>query len=388
MTPTAETEAFLSGQGISVPLSTIETELTRLWGPSAEGIDGSDPDHPTVTRLSLANLVVGCLGADSEQVRKALDTVLARHPCRAIVLRLTSDPVRRVSAEVAAQCALPAPGLPQVCSEQIILSAGPNALDLLPGAVRPLLESDLPMVVWWGGDPRPYWDLFRDLTDEATRLIPDFPDPAIDPDLIRLALDPAHSGNPFSRDIAWYGVTRWRELVAQFFDGVAGSESLARLTQVELSLAASSLEHPARAGAWLVAWLAGQLRWKPLTRTVVGPRIEAQFESPRGPVAASIDSILDPSVPYAQVRDVRLKAAGPNPASPNTRDESFRVTRIVGTPEVRIETSSAARCVLPRLVHASEWDEARRMAAALESRRFNPPYDNALPHLMWLMGCE
>jgi len=380
-----ESEAFLSGQGVPVPLSTIETELTRLWGPSTDGIDGAAPDHPTVTRLSLANLVVGCLGPDSEAVRQALDTVLARHPCRAIVMRLSNDPSRRISAEVAAQCSLPVPGLPQVCSEQIILSAGPSAVDLLPGAVRPLLEPDLPMILWWGGDPRPYWNLYQDLADEATRLILDFPDPECDPELIRLACDPARSGNPMTRDIAWFGVTRWRELIAQFFDDAAGMAALRRLKRVEFTLAAPSLCRPARAGAWLLAWLAGQLGWKPESRIVDGSRIEARFQGPSGLVTATVQSTLDPSVPYSQIRDVLL-TAGPGPDPSNLTDDSFRVTRIVGTPEVKIETCSEARCMLPRLVHASEWDEARRMAAALESRRFNPPYVDAAPHLAWLLG--
>jgi glucose-6-phosphate dehydrogenase assembly protein OpcA len=382
----AETEAFLSGQGIPVPLESIETELTRLWGPSAEGVVGSAPDQPTVTRLSLANLVVACLGPESERVKKALDTVLARHPCRAIVMRSSSDPARRVSAEVAAQCTMPAPGVPQVCSEQIILNAGASAVDLLPGAVRPLLESDMPMVLWWGGDPRPNWALFRSLADEATLLIPDFDDPASDPEVVRLALDPARCGSPSSRDIAWFGVTRWRELVAQFFDGTEGQETLGRIKKVEVSVAAPTTDRPARAGAWLLAWLAGQLGWKPAARTARGGRLEAQFQGRHGPIAASVDSTLDASLPSAQVRDVHLTAA-PNPSSLDDGEERFRVTRIVGTPEVRLGICSAVRCALPRLVHATEWEDARRMAAALESRRLNPPYLSALPHLMWLMGC-
>ena len=64
------------------------------------------------------------------------------------------EPGRNVAAEVSALCHLPAPGLPQVCSERIVLRAGPQAGDLLPGAIRPLLEADLPFVLWWTDDPR------------------------------------------------------------------------------------------------------------------------------------------------------------------------------------------------------------------------------------------
>ena len=43
MLHTSATEAFLSGQGIPVPLESIEDELTRLWGPSAAGVAGKEP---------------------------------------------------------------------------------------------------------------------------------------------------------------------------------------------------------------------------------------------------------------------------------------------------------------------------------------------------------
>ena len=93
--------------------------------------------------------------ATVESLGPVLETVIARFPCRAIVLCWgRTIPSAEIAAEVSALCHLPAPGLPQVCSERIVLRAGPNAVDLVPGAVRSLLEADLPMVLWWTGDPR------------------------------------------------------------------------------------------------------------------------------------------------------------------------------------------------------------------------------------------
>ena len=109
-----------------------------------------------------------------------LETVIARFPAGRSWCCGSDDPGRRIAAEVSALCHLPAPGLPQVCSERIVLRAGPNAIDLLPGAVRPLLEAELPMILWWTGDPRPHEALFRDLADECSRLILDLPDPGAD----------------------------------------------------------------------------------------------------------------------------------------------------------------------------------------------------------------
>src|SRR5947207_439891 len=147
-------DAFLSGEGVPVDLHDIETELTRLWGPAAERAGGPVPERPNVTRIVLANLVVFSASADPGRLHAALDTVTTRFPCRTIVVRRGEEAGRTVAAEVSALCHLPAPGLPQVCSERIVLRAGPQAGDLLPGAIRPLLEADLPFVLWRTDDPR------------------------------------------------------------------------------------------------------------------------------------------------------------------------------------------------------------------------------------------
>ena len=125
MTETSS-DAFLSGQGIPVDPHDIETELTRLWGPAAERVGGPSPESPNVTRIVLANLVVASRLADAPRLDGVLDTLTTRYPCRAIVALRTDEPDRRVSAEVSALCHLPAPGLPQVCSERIVLRAGPG----------------------------------------------------------------------------------------------------------------------------------------------------------------------------------------------------------------------------------------------------------------------
>ena len=257
----ATSDAFLSGQGIPVEPGQIESELTRLWGPAAERAGGPDQESPNVTRIVLANLVVEAGPECPECLEAALDTVVARYPCRAIVLRRTSEPGRKVGAEVAALCHLPAPDKPQVCSERIVLRAGPEAVDLLPGAVRPLLEANLPFVLWWTDDPRTSPDLFRDLAVECSRLVLDMADPQAEPEALKFGLDP--SINPYMRDSAWFGITRWRELVAGFFDGPNAVDLISRITAIEVRAevpGASSAKVP-RVAAWLVAWLAGQLGW-------------------------------------------------------------------------------------------------------------------------------
>jgi glucose-6-phosphate dehydrogenase assembly protein OpcA len=318
-----------------------------------------------------------------------LETVIAQFPCRAIVLRGSADPERRIAAEVSALCHLPAPGRPQVCSERILLRAGPNAIDLVPGAVRPLLEAELPMILWWTGDPRRHEALFRDLADECSRLILDLPDPGADVEALRLGLDPAVC--PFSRDVAWFGLARWRELVAQFFDPPCPREALGRIDTVHITAFAPAAEanRTPRIAVWLAAWMAGQLGWKPQGRPGLSPSsaesaMHAEFLGPRGTITVRITTRPDHSgsISEPRVMGVTITAQGPE----GRGAELFSLVRpAIDSTSVRVDAESVELCRLPRLVEAPELEPARRIAAALESSRIDPPFQKALPIALWLL---
>jgi glucose-6-phosphate dehydrogenase assembly protein OpcA len=372
---TDSSDAFLSGQGIPVALANVDEELARLWGPAADREGGPDQERPTVTRLVLANLVVADLASDGSRTRELLELVARHYPCREIMLRHSDDPAREVRAEVSAVCHLPAPGLPQVCSEQIILSAGPQTLDLLPGAVRPLLETDLPLVLWWVGDPRPHRALFLDLADESSRLILDQPDPQPDVDALRTALD--LSVNRFGRDLVWFGITPWRELVAGFFDPPGAESALERLTSVRIEAVARPGDPTPRVALWLAAWLAGRLGWAPKTRLGEDAQVlAAVFDGPGGGIGVEFRTRRDPDVAMPHLLGVTLEAGS---------RESYRAVR-ANSAEVRLVVRGPGHDPLPRLIRVMEWDAVRRLAAALESARDDPPYRDALPVLLWLLG--
>jgi glucose-6-phosphate dehydrogenase assembly protein OpcA len=385
---TATSDDFLSGQGVPVELHDVETELTRLWGPAAEQIGGPDLENPHVTRVALANLVVMRRSADAARLQTVLGTVSARYPSRTIVLCRSDEPGRAIRAEISALCHLPAPSLPQVCSERIVLRSGPEGVALIPGAVRPLLEAELPFVLWWTEDPRTDEPLFRDLADECTRLILDLPDPGADPSAVRLGLDPAIC--PHSRDTAWFGLAGWRELVAQFFDPPCHHETLDRLDTVRIEALASTRQAPPRLAVWLAAWLAGQLGWTPIDHPERSEgRLSAQFRGPSGAVRVEIVTRASPSQDLAQLCSTTLTTRGSDDSDSDsdTGPETFRLIRVSdASPEVRLEIDSTAYCTLPRSVLAPELDAARRVSAALESSRNDPPFQKALPHALWLLG--
>jgi glucose-6-phosphate dehydrogenase assembly protein OpcA len=386
--PDATSVSFLEGQGIPVDLRNIETELSKLWGPAAEQIGGPELENPNVTRIVLANLVVECLDGDGETLGPVLETVIARFPCRAIVVLSSDDPERHINAEVSALCHLPAPGMPQVCSERIVMRSGPKAIDLIPGAVRPLLEADLPMVLWWTGDPRKHERLFRDLADDCSRLVLDLPDPGADAGALRLGLD--SSICRCSRDSAWFGLARWRELIAQFFDPRCNFESLKQIDAVHIEALSSDPAHPPRMAIWLAAWLAGQLGWKPQGQPLkpggVPDRVmRARFTGAAGEIA--VDIVTRP-LPAGQVVSPRLAGLTITTRAPRGA-ETFRLYRPApDSPAVRVEVEALNSCSLPRVIDAPELDPARRVAAALETSRLDPPFQNALPIALWLMEYE
>jgi hypothetical protein len=371
-------EAFLNGEGIPVALHQIEQALEDLWGPAADREGGPEHQNPTVTRLILSNLVVADLTNQPARLDPLLESLSRRYPSRIILLRTAPGVSRTLAADVAALCHLPTAGRPQVCSERIVLKAPSAAYDLLPGAIRPLLITDLPMILWWCGDTRPASDLFRDLADESSRLILDLPDPDADPLAVQEALN--LELNLFDRDLAWFGITPWRELVAQFFDPPGSEAALADLREIHLVAHTPRLAatRPPRVALWLAAWLAGQLGWQARSCRCDSPgHFTAVFQRPQGPVTFTIESIDQPGLAQPQLEYLNLQTATVG---------CFRLRRQSGSPEVIATTDSPRHDALPRLVRAPDWDDEHRLAAALESDRDDPPYRNALPHLLWMLS--
>jgi hypothetical protein len=79
---------------------------------------------------------------------------------------------------------------------------------------------------------------------------------------------------------------------------------------------------------------------------------------------------------------VTITARGPAGAGV----ETLRLSRTApDSPAICVEAETSDVCRLPRFVEAPELDPARRVAAALESARVDPPFQNALPIALWLL---
>lgn len=375
--------AVSEGGAFPVELAEVEQTLEQLWGPAAEKAGGPELDHPTVTRVVLANVVLVCLGPDRPGLAETIAALTTQYPSRLILVRPDESGGRKLSAEVSAQCHLPSPGRPQVCSEQIILRTGPEGLGLLPGAVRSLVESDLHSVLWWCDDPRSAPGLFEELAVEATRVILDLPDPGINPAALAAAVDADR--RMLIKDLAWVDLTPWRTMIADAIERSC-NHAFPKISSVRVRTIANPADRLPRAAAWLASWFAGQLGWEPFRspRPSASGRFEATMKSKDREIPILFEVERGETEATATIAEVGvgLEPIGESPRTLRLRCDGD------GTCEVHISAVGGGELGTPRLIRETSYDSSTRVSAALLTDRVDPPYRRALPVALWLLGVK
>ncbi len=263
------TTAFLSGVEVPVDALQIERELASLWKPASDLRGGEG----AVVRSCMSNLVAYLPHPEEwEAAQKLFQDVSSRHPCRTILLEVGELPTAtesnenqrsRLRASVTANCFSPlGGGNAPVCCEQITLRCQPEDVVLLPGGVTPLLVPDIPIFLWWTGDPG--CPLLVELAQNVDRVIINTRDDAIGKgrlsELARLAREEQVKEVV---DLGWRGLIRWREAIAKAFDAPALNPLLGHLDCVEVLWAlpegqmATSRAH--EESALLIGWIASRL---------------------------------------------------------------------------------------------------------------------------------
>jgi glucose-6-phosphate dehydrogenase assembly protein OpcA len=324
----------------------VEAELGRLWhqataetggeptrgnGTAADGLVITEKGAPQA-RTSVMNLIVTV--PDRVTSDRVLETLLGlgqRHPSRAIVLQ--ADPNadgEAIDARIGTHCRDGERGAGRTCFEQLALTVRGEAARHLGGIVAPLVIHDLPIEIWWPGDP-PFDDpVFNQLVEFGDRLVvnaSDFGDLPIG--LKRLAMIRRRAG---VGDIAWERLAPWHELTAQFFDAPRFRRYLPNLSRLIIKYAVDDgvasgpsgdgpvpvaevvpgVRSPA-AGALLYAgWIATRLAWKrassrePLTPDGRRLVLEGRYEM----VDVAIDPVPTAAIPPGELLSVRLRAFG------------------------------------------------------------------------------
>ena len=375
--------------GIPVDLRDIETELTKLWGPAAEQVGGPELENPHVTRIVLANLVVECLDGDGESLGPVLETVIARFPCRAIVVLRVRRP--RAPDHGRSLGALPlagpgsAPGLlradraarraegdrpaprrrPSVARGRLADGA---LVDRRPAEARAALSRPGRRVLAAGSRPaRPRRRRGR---------TPPGPRPG------HLPVQPRHRlVRPGSLARAGRAVLR----------------SPVQLREPETDrLGARSRPYrpirPVRPG-WPSGWWPGSPVSSAGSRKAARCNSAGDSESVSGansrarPATIAVDIVTRP-IPPGLPASPRL--AGVTITTRTTAREPRRSGSSVPRPTRRPSASrpSARLVLLAARDRRPRARPARRVAAALESSRLDPPFQKALPIALWLMDIE
>jgi glucose-6-phosphate dehydrogenase assembly protein OpcA len=266
----------------------VESELNRIWakqdltvpegGDSADSVAGG---RHLAARTSVMNLVVIARQPElAERGAATIQSLTGRHPSRTIVVQPADpDGPSWVDARIEAHCILPHEDAPETCAETIHLIVGGEAGRHLAAVVTPLIIHDLPLTVWWPGQPPFASRPARDLLAGADRLVVDgstwsgdglalLAEMAELLDTTRLAVS----------DFALVRQSRWREAIASIFDDPDFLPYLRSLRRIAVTYGthdetgapgSTNLVKP----VYHVAWLASRLGLhvtKPL-KPVTGP---------------------------------------------------------------------------------------------------------------------
>jgi len=234
-------------------LHSIERELAALH---REMLNVGREEERSI-RLSVLTLIALC--PDAQGADLAVDTIeyLAQtHPARAIIV--VADPAGddHIEADLALLCSPVAEG--QICAEQVRLALSGGPALHLASAITPLLVPDVPVYLWLVGAAALNGTFADDARDLQARVILDsdaYDDPRLT--ISTLAAQLERDPRMTLADIAWARGRRWREHIAQAFDGMHVRPFARSINRVEVETGGT---HPSLLG-WLTAgWLVSRLR--------------------------------------------------------------------------------------------------------------------------------
>lgn len=271
-----------NGPGIRLPwagkwvrIEEIEEKLTTLWSMSLDNLRTGTGASVNV-RTSVLNLVICTPDVESAALAsRVLRDLASAHLSRvAIVVLDSSDAVSSLSAWVTLRCFSMMSDLMRHCFEQTTLLAKGSAVRAAGNLLQPLLKPELPVYLWWLGDPPDSDDpTFQNLVNLSNRLLFDsttFFNPEQD---IRLLSDLCVAvPDAAISDLNWGRLTGWRELIIQFFDVPEYRPYLSGIHTIEIEHAAAPLAVPGRTeegdvspnptrALLLAAWLKERLGW-------------------------------------------------------------------------------------------------------------------------------
>lgn len=268
------------GPGIRLPwagklvrIEEVEATLTSLWSMSLDNLrTGANVN----VRTSVLNLVICAPDLETAaHASKVLRDLASTHLARVSILVLDSnETTSSVSAWVTLRCFSMISDLMRHCFEQTTLLASGGAVRAVGNILQPILKPDLPIYLWWLGDPPDLQDpAFQNLVELSNRAIFDSTGFLNPEEHIRtLASLSSAATNSALSDLNWGRITPWRTLVSQFFDVPEYRSHLGGIHSIEIEHAVAPLSMPVRSiegdvspnptrALMLAAWLKDRLGW-------------------------------------------------------------------------------------------------------------------------------
>jgi glucose-6-phosphate dehydrogenase assembly protein OpcA len=370
-------------------IAEIEQELARIWAKQdlTTEIEGERARH-IAARTSVMNLVVIARRPElAERGAATIQALTGRHPSRTIVVQ-SADPdgPSWLDARVEAHCVLPREDAPETCAETIHLTAGGEAGRHLSAIVTPLIVHDLPVTVWWPGEPPFGSRAAYDLLTGADRLVVDgsswngdglerMREMAGLLNVTRLAIS----------DFALIRQSRWREAIASIFDDPDFLPYLRSLRRIAVTYAthdesgapgSTNLVKPIYHVAWLasrmglsvvkplaaVADKAGASRPKPAhgAKPVVSRGMGAVLSDGRGEVSVVVRPVVS-AMPAGTTLRVEMLA--------ERRGSELRADVTAEAAAVHVRVWQDGIEVLERRFLAARRGEVDLLAEAIEAGR-------------------
>jgi glucose-6-phosphate dehydrogenase assembly protein OpcA len=275
------TNETLNDPGIHLPwagkivrMEEVEDVLSSLWRMSADNLRiGANLS----VRTSVLNLIICAPDVETAQrVSVILRKLSSTHLSRVVILILDSSENRpnAITAWVTLRCFSVISDLMRHCFEQTTMLASGSSIRFVANIIQPLLKPDLPVYLWWLGDPPDQNDpTFAGLVDLSNRIIVDstsFFSP--EQDIRTLAALFQASPESALSDLNWGRLTPWRQLTIQFFDVPEYRPYLAGVDSIEIEHAVAPLAVPTRTeqgdvspnptrALLLAGWLKARLGW-------------------------------------------------------------------------------------------------------------------------------
>ena len=269
MSAVADLESKVVWHGEDVLMGDVLEALDRIRANFAREEAGDD-EHPHPRSCVLTLIGITTAEADERLAEHTSEIIGAEHPVMAIVIREEHNKRRgKLDGWIRAEIVRPKTTCAREC-EIVTLHIDSDASKHVAELVDPLLESGVPIYVWWAGTP-PFGK--REI-EEALRIAD-----ALVVDSARFE-QPHHSFQGLAKlmtsahrhlgmaDLQWSRLRPWREMIAQFFSPLERRAFLNGISEVGIDYAGEGRGNRIGA-AFTSGWLASSLGWK-LQRAAAG----------------------------------------------------------------------------------------------------------------------